>query len=248
MNRWHTVLVSACVLSGILTVEVPATDEQPPAVLKLNRKNYSPNEQILIEFQRPPALRHDGWIGIISRRTMHGDEYQAEKTKMAFAHVRDCGSDFVVLQAPPRGGQFDVRMYANDAGGAELGSVSFSLSSIVPEGETDGVSIPDRVLALANEKVMVPTLGKTTFMQGGKAGIRCGNRPEFTETAWVGLFHSGAAGARPPISRVVLDEDARPRITRIRMPWEIGSYELRFYASESARVAAATMKIEVVKR
>jgi len=95
--------------------------------ISLNKNEFAPGEEILVNFTAPAEFPDNAWIGIIPSETPHGSEAKNDEVDIAYKHLSKQTSGQITFKAPSKPGSYDARMNDSDSNGKEVASVTFSV-------------------------------------------------------------------------------------------------------------------------
>ncbi len=120
--------------------------------IKLDKKRYTPNEDITITYNVNEDLKVRAWIGVIPANIEHGSEATNDMYDTTYQYVGENKSGTITLKAPTNNGVFDIRIHDTGADGKELStSIPFVVSDVPAileiEPEKDEIYLNEQVTA-----------------------------------------------------------------------------------------------------
>lgn len=95
--------------------------------LKLEKKVFSPGEDIPVTFKAGAGFADNAWIGIIPSHVEHGSESVNDQHDVAYQYLRKKPEGTLVFKAPAKPGKYDFRMHDTDSSGKEVSFISFEV-------------------------------------------------------------------------------------------------------------------------
>jgi hypothetical protein len=123
-----TVLLAALICFAAL----PVLAQTGGASLSIPKRGYTPGESIVVTFSAPVGLPTNAWVGIIPSSVPHGSEATNDQNDIAYKYLSGKTYGTLEFTAPTKPGSYDLRMNSSDNNGAELTSVSFTVSAGAP--------------------------------------------------------------------------------------------------------------------
>lgn len=151
------------------------TPVEPETEITLDKETYEPGEEMEVEYTVVEDLKSGAWIGIMDSDTPHGDEDDGDAADISWQYLYGDQEATITLYAPWYEGEYDVRIYdTEDAGGVELGYVSFT----VEEPEETPIGENDLLIA------------KTTYAPGDDILVSYTTDGTLDSSAWIGVIPS----------------------------------------------------------
>jgi hypothetical protein len=145
----------------------PALAQKGGPSLNVNKRSYSPGEQIVVQFTADPSWAANAWIGIIPAAVPHGSEAVNDRYDVAYQYIRKRPSGTMVFKAPLKPGAWTIRMHDTDNNGREVASVSFMVQGAA---------------------VSPLSLNKTSFQPGEQIVVKFQANPAWAANAWIGII------------------------------------------------------------
>jgi hypothetical protein len=144
-----------------------------PGSIKLDKKVYSPLEEIKVTFTADKDYADDAWLGTVPSKVAHDNEAESDRFHIVYEYLRKKTSGTIKLKAPKDEGDFDVRMFNSDIGGKETAFAPFQVKGKLALGSLQ--------------------LDKTTYAPGEKMTVRFTAPTYFDKNAWIGVVPSSIA-------------------------------------------------------
>ena len=85
------------------------------------------NASVSFAIQTQGEIPSSAWVGIVPAGTAH-DEYSADKVDIVYQYIKNISDNYCTLNLPSGSeGEYELRIYDNDTGGAELYSEAFTV-------------------------------------------------------------------------------------------------------------------------
>lgn len=92
--------------------------------LELTKEVFAENEPITFEIEFTLGEHSTAWVGIVPAGTVHNDEYGANEVRVDYFSLAIIEKyEFYPIEK----GEYELRVYSDDDGGDELGSVPFEV-------------------------------------------------------------------------------------------------------------------------
>jgi hypothetical protein len=118
------------VASVSFTVSSAAPPVVPGAVsgsLRLDKFSFASGEKITVRFAASAGYADNAWVGIIPSSVAHGSEALNDRHDLTYQYLRKRTSGALVFIAPPKPGNYDLRMHDTDSNGREVSNISFTV-------------------------------------------------------------------------------------------------------------------------
>lgn len=207
--------------------------EPPPqaARLWLDKPAWSPGTEVQVHFAAPPGLPEDAWVGLIPSGAPHGSGDQNDQYDVAYQYLEGQTAGVLVFQAPGQPGSYDFRMNDKGNGGAEIASVTFTVTAPV-----------------AGESKL--WLERTTFAPGEEIQVNFSTPSTYATTAWVGIVPSdvphgsSATNDEHDVNYAYLDGQTSGVLT-FQAPEQPGNYDFRLHDTSDNGSEVASVSFTV---
>ena len=220
-------------------VETP-TMEAPKAnnnkLLSLDKNEYFPDEEIKVTFKVMKHFASSAWIGILPADCPHGSEKVNDENDIGYKHLKykkyEQGGT-MILKAPRKIGNYDIRLNDTDSNGKEMAYVPFIVST-----RSDKISL---------------TTNKGSYFPNEEIKIDFKVHPAFATSAWIGILPNDC----PHGSEKVNDEnDLGYKHLKykkyngggsmvLKAPKQSGIYDIRMHNTDSDGYEVASVTITV---
>lgn len=108
------------------------TVEEDPAPVKQAKilwevVDVTSGDELKVGFEVPLSYSESAWLGIVPTDTAHGEEAVGDPANLGYEYLGRRSRGNVILKAPSEVGNYDLRIYDDDADGKEAASVSFTV-------------------------------------------------------------------------------------------------------------------------
>src|SRR5436189_122048 len=105
-----------------LAAAVALTAAVQAASVKIDKTDYLPNDDVVIQFTAAAEWPETAWVGIVPSSVPHGSEATNDANDVAYEYVHGRTDDTITLTAPTAG-SYDVRLNDSDSDGVEIATV-----------------------------------------------------------------------------------------------------------------------------
>jgi hypothetical protein len=198
--------------------------------LELDKKTYSPGEQIGVKFKAQSYFDDNAWVGIVPSNIPHNNEAESDKANIAYQYIHKKLEGVFVFQAPAARGSYDVRMFDSDNDGKETASVTFTVT-----GEENKATLK---------------LNKMSFGPGEEIIVQFTAPASFAENAWIGIIPSATPhGDEAACDEVNMGYQYISKQVSGRMvfhaPESPGRYDIRMFDTDSNGKETASVSFTV---
>jgi hypothetical protein len=184
-----------------------------------------------VHFSATSELGQGAWIGIVPSEVAHGSSAENDRHDVGYAYVSGKSEGTIQLNAPGRGGNWDVRLHDSaTSDGTEIASASFSVS-------------------VASGKLV---LNKTRYAPGEEIVVQFTMPDGLSSNAWVGIIPSevahgsSAENDRHDVGYAYVSGKSEGTI-KLKAPDHTGSWDVRLHDSASSdgnEIASVTFVVE----
>ncbi len=106
------------------TVETKKTGGAEISKFELSKDVFAENEPITFDIEYTLGEHSSAWVGIVPAGTVHNDEYAANEVRVDYFSLAIIEKhEFYPIEK----GEYELRVYSDDDGGEELGSIPFEV-------------------------------------------------------------------------------------------------------------------------
>jgi len=92
--------------------------------VKIDRKKYSPGQEIVVMYNVFSKLSNKAWAGVIPSNIPHGSEETNDRHDISWEYLT-AASGTLKLKAPDKPGKYDIRVHDHNQAANEIASTSF---------------------------------------------------------------------------------------------------------------------------
>ncbi|MDA3837951.1 MAG: hypothetical protein PF574_03105 [Candidatus Delongbacteria bacterium] len=205
-------------------------------LLSLDKNVYFPNEEIKVTFKVMNHFATSAWVGVLPVDCPHGSEKVNDENDISYKRLKykkyEKGGT-MILKAPKKLGNYDIRLNDTDSDGKEMAYVPFTVTT-------------------RSDKISLST-SKKTYFPNEEIKIDFKVHPAFAASAWIGIVPNDC----PHGSEKVNDENdisyKRLKYKKyngggsmtLKAPKNSGTYDVRMHNTDSDGYEVASVTITV---
>lgn len=202
--------------------------------IKLDKKYFTPGEDIKVYFAASADFAENAWIGIIPSQVQHGSESLNDKYDLSYQYLKKRTSGTLNFKAPSKEGSYDLRMHDTDNNGREVTSISF----IVTTSKSSESSSLE--------------LNKNIFIPGEEIQVHFTASGDFADNAWIGIIPSHVSHGKELVNdKYDLSYQYLKKRTSgtliFKAPLQEGNYDFRMNDTDTNGNEIASVSFKVSK-